>query len=327
MNSLTSIILEDASVVAEICGPHDRNLKVFEELFGNRVFSRGNEVLLDSRDPEKCQIFSTLIDEMHRYARESGEIHPELIKASFESLSDQGDQLSLLQENVISIPQGYHKVYPRTLNQARFIHGLDNHDMSFGIGPAGTGKTFLAIAHALAEVLSHRKRRLILTRPVVEAGENLGFLPGDLAQKLDPYIRPLYDAISSLVPPEVLQRLEDNRVLEIAPLAYMRGRNLRDAYVILDEAQNATREQLKMFLTRMGENTQAVITGDITQIDLPNPRHSGLLQAQRILGDIPEIHFSYLTGRDVVRSNLVRKIIHAYEHFEEKPRLPKGDLP
>jgi phosphate starvation-inducible PhoH-like protein len=160
---------------------------------------------------------------------------------------------------------------------------------------------------------------------VVEAGESLGFLPGDLTQKLDPYIRPLYDAMGSLVPPEIIQRLEETRVIEIAPLAYMRGRSLRDCYIILDEAQNTTREQMKMFLTRLGENSRAVITGDISQVDLPKPRLSGLIHAQRVLADIPEIHFSYLTGRDIVRSNLVRKIVHAYEKFDGASHEPRID--
>jgi phosphate starvation-inducible PhoH-like protein len=185
--------------------------------------------------------------------------------------------------------------------------------MTFCVGPAGTGKTYLAVAHALAEILGRKRRKLVLTRPVVEAGERLGFLPGDLAQKINPYLKPLYDAMESLVPTETIQKMEENGVIEIAPLAYMRGRSLNDCYVILDEAQNTTREQMKMFLTRLGEGSKAVVTGDITQIDLPKQEQSGLLHAVRILGDIDEIHFNYLTVRDVVRNPLVQKIIQAYE--------------
>jgi phosphate starvation-inducible PhoH-like protein len=169
------------------------------------------------------------------------------------------------------------------------------------------------VAHALREVLSRRKRKLILTRPVVEAGERLGFLPGDLAQKINPYLKPLYDAMESLAPTDTIQKLEDDRVIEIAPLAYMRGRSLNDCYIILDEAQNTTQEQMKMFLTRIGEGSRAVITGDITQVDLPDRSKSGLLHAMKILGTIPEIHFSYFTARDVVRNALVKKIVEAYE--------------
>ena len=197
--------------------------------------------------------------------------------------------------------------------QARYLTALDNHDIVLGIGPAGTGKTYLAVAHALRDVLTSKRRKLVLTRPVVEAGESLGYLPGDLAQKISPYLRPLYDAMESLVPYETLHRMEEQRVIEIAPLAYMRGRSLNDCYVILDEAQNTTREQMKMFLTRLGEGSQAVITGDVTQIDLPRKGQSGLLHAVDLLHDIPDIRFSYFTARDVVRNPLVQKIINAYE--------------
>jgi phosphate starvation-inducible PhoH-like protein len=190
---------------------------------------------------------------------------------------------------------------------------MDTHDVVFSIGPAGTGKTYLAVAHALRDVLTRKRRKLVLTRPVVEAGESLGYLPGDLAQKISPYLRPLYDAMESLVPYETIRRMEDQRVIEIAPLAYMRGRSLNDCYVILDEAQNSTREQMKMFLTRIGEGSQAVITGDVTQIDLPRKRHSGLLHAVELLRDISDIRFCYFAAKDVVRNPLVQKIIGAYE--------------
>ncbi len=199
-----------------------------------------------------------------------------------------------------------------------YVQGMNTYEMSFGIGPAGTGKTYLAMAHALSEVLSRKKRKLVLTRPVVEAGESLGFLPGDLTQKLNPYLRPLYDAMESLIPVESTRRLEENSVLEIAPLAYMRGRSLKDCYIILDEAQNTSREQMKMFLTRIGEGSKVVITGDVTQIDLPRKNDSGLLHAAKVLRDIQEIRFNYFTTRDVVRSELVRSIIHAYENDQNE---------
>jgi phosphate starvation-inducible PhoH-like protein len=190
---------------------------------------------------------------------------------------------------------------------------MDRSDLVFGIGPAGTGKTYLAVAHALRSVLTKKKRKLLLTRPVVEAGENLGFLPGDLTQKISPYLRPLYDAMDTFINYEMITRMEENRVIEIAPLAYMRGRSLRDSYIILDEAQNTTREQMKMFLTRLGEGSQAVITGDVTQIDLPGKHLSGLLHAREILSGIREIEFTEFTAEDVVRHSLVQKIVQAYE--------------
>jgi len=190
---------------------------------------------------------------------------------------------------------------------------MRQYDISFGIGPAGTGKTYLAVAQALSLVLSKKMRKLVLTRPVVEAGESLGFLPGDLAQKINPYLRPLYDAMESLVPYDIIHRMEETHAIEIAPLAYMRGRSLNDCVVILDEAQNTTREQMKMFLTRIGEGARAVVTGDITQIDLPRRGESGLIHAVSILSGVEGLHFAYLHTADVVRNPLVKKIIQAYE--------------
>jgi phosphate starvation-inducible PhoH-like protein len=221
-----------------------------------------------------------------------------------------------INDAMIQIPYGFNRVFPRSRNQGAYVLGMRGCDICFGIGPAGTGKTFLAIAEALRLILSKKMRKLVLTRPVVEAGESLGFLPGDLAQKINPYLRPLYDAMESLVPYEVIRRIEENRTIEIAPLAYMRGRSLNDCVVILDEAQNTTREQMKMFLTRIGEGTRAVVTGDITQIDLPRREDSGLLHAVSILSGIEGIHFSFLHTQDVVRHPLIRKIIAAYEEGE-----------
>lgn len=314
MGKRSAVVLESNSIVAEVCGANDENLKVLEVLFGHRVLSRGNEVHIESGDRSERELFSAILRELESMARRGQNPGPAVIRSLYRSLQDhEGNSVELIRSKRITIPGGYGSVYPKGAAQAAFIEGLDSYNMSFSVGPAGTGKTFLAVAHALSQVLSKQRRKLILTRPVVESGESLGYLPGDLSQKISPYLRPLYDAMESLVPAEVVARMDENRMIEVAPLAYMRGRSLRDCYVILDEAQNTTREQMKMFLTRLGEGSSAVVTGDITQIDLPKAHQSGLIQALELLADIDEIHISYLSGRDVVRSALVQKIVSAYE--------------
>jgi phosphate starvation-inducible protein PhoH and related proteins len=309
-----TVVLESADVMTEVCGVHDVNLKVLEELLQTPIRTRGNELFLEDSAGEKREVLVRLLSELQYYIQRGQEASPALIRAIHASVTSGEDAaVESLSKVSISIPSTGKSVFPRNHAQAGYLTGMDEHDMSFCIGPAGTGKTYLAVAHALSEVLSRKKRKLILTRPVVEAGERLGFLPGDLAQKISPYLRPLYDAMEMLATAEIVQRLEDNRIIEVAPLAYMRGRSLSECYIILDEAQNTTREQMKMFLTRMGEGSKTVITGDVTQIDLPHRNASGLLHAIDVLRDIPEIHFSWFSGRDVVRNPLVRKIVDAYE--------------
>ncbi|NBB91293.1 MAG: AAA family ATPase [Spirochaetes bacterium] len=285
-----------------------------EELLEARILSRGNELFVETDDAETQDLLSSMLGELEDHVNMGQSPNPDLIRAVYDSLTrNNEEQRQEFKNTSINITATGAQVFPRSYAQAVYIGAMADYDMVFGIGPAGTGKTYLAVAHALREVLSRRKRKLILTRPVVEAGERLGFLPGDLAQKINPYLKPLYDAMESLAPGETIQKLEDDRVIEIAPLAYMRGRSLNDCYIILDEAQNTTQEQMKMFLTRIGEGSRTVITGDVTQVDLPDRRKSGLLHAMKILGTIPEIHFSYFTSRDVVRNALVKKIIEAYE--------------
>ncbi len=312
--SKSAVVLESPALLSEVCGVNDQNLRQLEELLGTRILYRGNELYLDTDDEEARQTLVRIVDEIKAHVKLGQSPNRDLIKAVHASVTDEDStKPDLLKDTSVTIPGRDRPVFPRTLTQGYYLQSLDDEEIVFGIGPAGTGKTYLAVAHALSEVLARRKRKLVLTRPVVEAGESLGFLPGDLAQKISPYLRPLYDAMESLIPYETIQRMEEQRIIEIAPLAYMRGRSLNDCYVILDEAQNTTREQMKMFLTRIGEGSQAVITGDVTQIDLPRKQHSGLLHAADVLAPIPEIRFTYFSTRDVVRNPLVQKIISAYE--------------
>ncbi len=320
MDGTVGIVLEQTSVLADLCGANDYNLRVMERLVGSRIFCRGNELFLDTEDGAAREFFRLLVEGLIQSMAEGLVPTPDLIIAIHADLTPEGDFLarsendrSAFLDSCVQIPGGTVKVFPRSKSQALYLKGLATHDLAFAVGPAGTGKTYLAMAWALRELLTKTRRKLILTRPVVEAGESLGFLPGDLAQKISPYLRPLYDAMESLVPFEVVRRLEESRAIEIAPLAYMRGRNLSNCVVILDEAQNTTKEQMKMFLTRLGENSKAIVTGDVTQIDLPRKGESGLVHALQLLSRVEEIFFCRLDSRDVVRSGLVRRIIEAYE--------------
>jgi phosphate starvation-inducible protein PhoH and related proteins len=319
MEKPLTVVVSDETILPEICGANDINLKTLEDLLGVRVLSHGNEILVDTDDGSVQKTFRVLLQQLEDHVRLGQIPGPDLIRTLHSSLvSGEGEKVDILKRNLVVIPNGLRKVYPRTYNQAVYLESIDKHELVFGVGPAGTGKTYLAVAQALKQVLGQSKRKLIITRPVVEAGESLGYLPGDLTQKIHPYLRPLYDAIESLVPMETFRRMEENGVIEIAPLAYMRGRTLTGAFIILDEAQNTTREQMKMFLTRIGENSRTVVTGDITQIDLPRKSDSGLLSVIPLLTPIREICFTFFEERDVVRNPLVRKIVHAYETAHEE---------
>ncbi|MDR3172567.1 MAG: PhoH family protein [Treponema sp.] len=316
MEERITIVLDNQDILSGVCGANDRNLKVIEGSLGGRIAARGNEIRLEGVDEQGLRRFKSIMDSLVAVVREGESPSPEYIRALAESAAPEHTEVP--DEAIIHIPHGFSRVFPRSGNQAQYIRGMRSHDITFCVGPAGTGKTYLAIAEALCMVLSKKMRKLVLTRPVVEAGESLGFLPGDLAQKINPYLRPLYDAMESLVPYEMIRRMEETRTIEIAPLAYMRGRSLNDCMVILDEAQNTTKEQMKMFLTRIGEGARAVITGDTTQIDLPKRVDSGLLHALSILSQVEGIHIAYLNTADVVRNPLIKKIIQAYEN-EKKP--------
>lgn len=316
MNSEYTIVLADSDLLSRVCGTNDSNLKLIEKHIGVPVFTRGNEISIDEEDPHIQQEFKFIIDRIVDEISDTGDSSSDLIHSILNTCFVHGvaDTDFDAGRYAISIPGSTRKIYPKTRNQAELVKAFRRNDLVFAEGPAGSGKTFLAVAEALNLVLSKKVSSIVLTRPIVEAGESLGFLPGDLEDKINPYLRPLYDSMNACLPREIVHKLTENGIIEVAPLAYMRGRTLNNCAVILDEAQNTTTEQMKMFLTRMGENAKVFITGDTTQIDLPRRFPSGLVHAMRVLNEIPEISMIHLSGGDVVRSQLVRKIVQAYEN-------------
>jgi phosphate starvation-inducible PhoH-like protein len=315
MGKHLAVALRNPANIQELFGANDDNLSVFEDLLGVHIFFRGNQVYIDSTSEDTKKQFEELLLQLEEHIQLGQLPGPDLIRAVHRSLqTGEPEQIDILKSSSVVVPNGLTKVFPRSHNQALYLKAIETRELVFGIGPAGTGKTYLAVAQALKAVLNRVKRKLILTRPVVEAGESLGYLPGDLEQKINPYLRPLYDAMESIISIETIRKMEENRIIEIAPLAYMRGRTLSDCFVILDEAQNTSKEQMKMFLTRIGEGSKAVVTGDITQIDLPRKESSGLLNVIRILKPIQELEFVFFGEQDVVRNPLVRKIVKAYEN-------------
>ncbi|MCR4630322.1 MAG: PhoH family protein [Treponema sp.] len=296
-------------VLTCVCGTNDRNLKLIEDNLGTSVFTKGNELSIETEDSDLCERFQFIIDRIIDEVKVGG-LNTEDVVVSVLNTQKKAST----EETSIFISGGLKRIYPRTQNQADYIQLLQTKDMVFCTGSAGSGKTFLAVAEALRLVLSHKKNKLIITRPVVEAGESLGFLPGDLEQKIDPYLRPIRDAMETIISPEAVRKLTDSGIIEVAPLAYMRGRTLNNAVILLDEAQNTTCSQMKMFLTRMGENSKVFITGDLTQIDLPKKTESGLRHSMEVLYKIEDIGFMELTSEDVVRNRLVKKIVRAYEN-------------
>ena len=307
---------EDNARLANLCGPFDEHLRQVELRVGVEINHRGNIFqVIGEDDPARTteKILRALYASTEDEALTGAQINLQLAESGIDALAT---DTAGTQEVVIKVKRGVIK--GRGSNQARYLHAITAHDINFGVGPAGTGKTYLAVASAVEALEASRVQRLILVRPAVEAGEKLGFLPGDLSQKVDPYLRPLYDALYEMLGFERVAKLIERNVIEVAPLAYMRGRTLNDSYVILDEAQNTTVEQMKMFLTRIGFGTVAVITGDVTQVDLPRNTHSGLRQAIEVLRGVSGISFTFFTSRDVVRHPLVAKIVRAYEAFEQK---------
>lgn len=311
MNEYT-IVVPDNDVLSCLCGTNDKNLQLIEEHLGVPVFTKGNELSVENAAPEICQKFQFIVDRIVDEVQSGGKNSDDIILTVLNT-----KRKIDADEMVIMIPGAIRRVYPRTQGQAEYVNLLQTHDMVFCTGSAGSGKTYLAVAEALRLILTHKKSKLIITRPVVEAGESLGFLPGDLEDKIDPYLRPLRDAMETILTPESVRRLFEAGIVEVAPLAYMRGRTLNNAVVILDEAQNTTCAQMKMFLTRMGENTKVFVTGDPSQIDLPKKVESGLMHSISILYKIEDIGFMELTAEDVVRNPLVKKIVKAYENEKE----------
>jgi phosphate starvation-inducible protein PhoH and related proteins len=296
----------------KLFGPHDTFLKVIEAESKVKIVSRGGEIVVSgpSEQVDKTQELFRVLLTLIRQGLELNE--RDVVYAKRLSETDNADELLELYQEEVGITQKGQKVRVKTLGQRHYVTAIQKKDIVFGIGPAGTGKTFLAVVMAVMALKTNRVKRIVLTRPAVEAGENLGFLPGDLQEKVDPYLRPLYDSLYFMLGMEQVTKMMERGLIEVAPLAYMRGRTLEDAFVILDEAQNTTPEQMKMFLTRLGFGSKMVITGDVTQVDLPRGKNSGLRVAERILENIPDIRFVYLKQADVVRHTLVQQIIEAY---------------
>lgn len=312
---LYTIIIPQSEVLHRICGTNDSNLSLIENFLGVSVFARGNELSVNSEDKETTENFRFIIDRISDEfsVNESTGTDREIIQSVLNT-----EVPGKISDVSVSIPGAFKRIYPETKGQADLILAMRSSDLVFALGPAGSGKTYLAAAEALRLLLCHKVSSIVITRPVVETGESLGYLPGDLQEKINPYIKPLYDAMNSILPRETIKKLNDNNLIETAPLAYMRGRTLKNCAVILDEAQNTTPEQMKMFLTRMGENSKVFITGDPTQVDLPPRIQSGLVHSTKILNNIKGISIVELTSTDVVRNPLVKQIIQAYENEERQ---------
>ena len=307
----------DNKRLSNLCGPFDKHLRQVERFLGVEINNRGNNFYV-SGNPKSIAMTENLLKEMYA-ATEKEPLSSEHIHLYLKSL-DISDEINSEIMDEISIKTKRGLIRGRTNNQKQYLLNIKNHDVNFGIGPAGTGKTYLAVACAVAAMEQDIARRLVLVRPAVEAGEKLGFLPGDLVQKVDPYLRPLYDALYEMLGFEKVSKLIDRNVIEVAPLAFMRGRTLNEAFIILDEAQNTTIEQMKMFLTRIGFNSTAVITGDITQIDLPPGKISGLKHVIDILNNEDKISFTFFKSKDVVRHALVARILNAYEKYDSNKK-------
>ncbi|MHB1432974.1 MAG: PhoH family protein [Streptosporangiaceae bacterium] len=315
--------------MVSLLGSRDELLRVIEDAFESDIHVRGNEITVTGSAKE-ATVIGELFDELTALVASGTELTTDVVERSVSMLRRKSGArpADVLTLDILS-SRG-RTIRPKTLNQKRYVDAIDKHTIVFAIGPAGTGKTYLAMAKAVKALQAKEVNRIILTRPAVEAGERLGFLPGTLYEKIDPYLRPLYDALHDMVDPDSIPRLLSAGTIEIAPLAYMRGRSLNDSFIILDEAQNTSAEQMKMFLTRLGFGSKIVVTGDVTQVDLPSGQASGLRVVQDVLEDVPDVYFSRLTAHDVVRHRLVADIVDAYARYDasrataETGRLPAG---
>ena len=313
----TLITVPNAIPMVALIGPHDENLRVIEASFPLvNITVRGNEITLRGAHVD-CQTIENFFNEMMVVIRSGNILNADTVTRSIAMLNQipQEHPAEILSLNIVS--NRGRTIRPKTANQKKYVDAIEENTITFGIGPAGTGKTYLAMAMAVSALQQKKVNKIILTRPAVEAGEKLGFLPGTLSEKIDPYLRPLFDALNDMIDIESIPRLMQSGIIEVAPLAYMRGRTLNDAFIILDEAQNTTPEQMKMFLTRLGFGSKMVVTGDVTQIDLPNGQHSGLRVIRDILQEIDDIAFLELTAEDVVRHRLIGDIVKAYAVFDD----------
>ena len=325
--SIFSLLPDNTQHLASLQGQLDGNLRIIEQRLQLTISNRGNRFHI-AGSPAACITGENVLQQLYREAQQNSEVTPEMVHlALVEALQTMTEtsannivapKANQPQDTGLSIRTKRTTIKPRGETQQSYIRSIRKHDINFGIGPAGTGKTYLAVACAVEALEREEVRRILLVRPAVEAGEKLGFLPGDLAQKIDPYLRPLYDALYEMVGFETVARMIEKNVIEIAPLAYMRGRTLNGSFVILDESQNTTREQMKMFLTRIGFGSTAVITGDVTQIDLPKGTASGLKHAIEVLDGVDDIGFTHFLSGDIVRHQLVQRIVDAYDAFENK---------
>jgi len=314
---ITNTVELDTAYAQAVLGINDENLRVLNNLIDADLFARGHLVRVTGPGHEVARAVKVL-EELESIARRGHVIAPDSVKHAVSIVTVEAPQSvsEVLASDIVS--RRGKTIRPKTLGQKTYVDAIDENTVVFGLGPAGSGKTYLAVAKAVQALQAKQVSRIILTRPAVEAGEKLGFLPGTLNDKIDPYLRPLYDALRDMLDPEMIPKLMEAGVIEVAPLAYMRGRTLNDAFVILDEAQNTTPAQMKMFLTRLGFGSRMVVTGDITQVDLPSGQKSGLRLVRHILRGVEDIHFSELTSQDVVRHALVGRIVDAYDTYEEK---------
>lgn len=312
-----NISLQNGEQILAVFGDFDKNLKKIQTAFDVSIVNRGGDIKISGGETGTA-LAQKAIESLAKIFNTDGEITDQAVNYTIDSVRDGIDHEALYGSDCVCITAKGKPIKSKTMGQKKYVEAIKNNTITFGIGPAGTGKTYLAVALAVKAFKNKEVSRIILTRPAVEAGEKLGFLPGDLQNKVDPYLRPLYDALYEMFGFETYQKHVERGSIEVAPLAYMRGRTIDDSFIILDEAQNTTPEQMKMFLTRVGFNSRVIVTGDVTQIDLPDGKKSGLKEVEKILKDIDGISFCYLSDKDVVRHQLVQKIIKAYDRFEQK---------